>query len=301
MNPYLRALRLERWPRSTAIFAGSAALLFLQRDLFRGFGVLDIFGRLGGSFLLTWFISTANYIINEIADAPFDVHHPTKKNRPLAKGEIGRGPLVAIGVCLAGSSLAAGKLLYSGPFFLSLLALLVAGFIYNLKPIRAKDVPFLDAISESMNNPIRFLVGWYAFSPGAFPPWSLLVCWWAFGNFLMVAKRLSEFRFLKERAAEYRASHKKYSKTSLLFGMAASAFVFFATYISFAVIFKLQLFLYFSPFLVFYFFLFFWKTLAEKEVMEEPEKLLGRTRFAVYTAFLFLLYAAAFFLDKIGQ
>jgi 4-hydroxybenzoate polyprenyltransferase len=292
---------LERWPRSTAIFVGSTALLFLQRDLFRTFGVLGLFGRLAGSFLLTWFVSTANYIVNEIADAPFDIHHPTKRNRPLARGEIRRGPLVAIGVFLAGSSLAAGKLLYSSPFFLSLVALLAAGFIYNLKPIRTKDIPFLDAISESMNNPIRFLIGWYAFSPAALPPWSLLVCWWAFGNFLMVAKRLSEFRFLKERAAEYRASHKNYSKSSLLFGMAASALVFFASYIRFALVFKLQLFLYFSPFLAFYFFLFFWKTLAEKEVMEEPEKLLGRTRFAVYTAFLFLLYAAAFFLDKIGQ
>ncbi len=301
MNPYLKATRPERWPRSLAIFIGSAAYLFLYRDLF-AFSDLIIILRLLLSFLLTWFISTANYIINEIADAPYDIHHPTKRNRPLVKGEIRIIPFSLLGLALILSALIPAFLVYSSSFFFSLLGLLVAGFIYNLKPVRAKDIPFLDAISESANNPIRFLIGWFAISPShVFPPFTLLICWWAFGNFLLVAKRLSEFRFLKEKAGDYRASLRRYSKKSLLLGMTVSALVFFLTYFYFAFAFRFQSLFLFSPFLLFYFFLFLRKTIKEREVMEEPEQLLKNIKFALYTLFLSLLFVLSFFIDKPGQ
>lgn len=301
MNSYLKAMRLERWPRSTAILAGSAGLFFVDRAALGRFDIPALAWRPAAAFLLTWAISTANYIINEIADAPFDVHHPTKRNRPLASGAVRKGPLIVWAVAIGGVSLALARAFFSWPFFLSLLGLLAAGFFYNLKPARTKDIPFLDSISESVNNPIRFLIGWYALAAAVFPPWSLLICWWAFGNFLMVAKRLSEYRFLGERAADYRASLKRYTRTTLILGMAASAAVFFAAYFVFAVSYGYRSFIWLAPFLAFYLFLFFKKTLAEKEVMEEPEQLLARPKYAVYTAVLVLLYIAAFFLDKSGR
>jgi 4-hydroxybenzoate polyprenyltransferase len=294
-------MRLERWPRSTAILVGSAALFVLDPTALSRLGPAAIALRVAGAFLLTWAVSTANYIINEIADAPFDVHHPTKKSRPLASGAVRKGPLLLWAAILAGASLALARLLYSWTFFLMLLALLLAGFAYNLKPVRTKDIPFLDSISESVNNPIRFLIGWYALAAPAFPPWSLLVCWWAFGNFLMVAKRLSEFRFLGERAGDYRASLRRYSRGTLLLGMGASAAVLFAGYFAFAAAYGLSGFYALSPFLAFYLFLFFRKTLAEQEVMEEPEKLLARPKYAAYTAALILLFAAAFLLGRHGH
>ncbi len=298
--PYLRALRLERWPRSAAIFVGIAALPLLDRSPLASGGWAGAIARAGGAFLLTWVVSTVNYIINEIADAPFDVHHPTKSQRPLVKGEVKRGPLLALGAVLAAGSLAAARLLFSAPFFLSLLALLVAGFLYNIPPVRTKDIPFLDSISESMNNPIRFAVGWFAFQPAAMPPVFLLAAWWAFGNFLMVAKRLSEFRWLGERAGDYRASLRRYTRTLLVAGMGASILVFFAAYFLFAARYRLLSFAVLSPFLAFYFFLFFRKTLRETEVMEEPERLLIRPKYALYTLFLVALYAAALLLHKVA-
>jgi decaprenyl-phosphate phosphoribosyltransferase len=301
LNPYPRAMRLERWPRSTAILVGSAALFVLDSTIPARLAPAAIALRAAGAFLLTWAVSTANYIVNEIADAPFDVHHPTKKSRPLASGAVRRGPLLLWAAILGGTSLAAARLLYSRDFFLALLALLLAGFAYNVKPVRTKDIPFLDSISESVNNPIRFLVGWYALDATVFPPWSLLVCWWAFGNFLMVGKRLSELRFLGERAGDYRASLRRYSKATLLLGMGASAAVLFAAYFAFAAAFGLRGFFWLSPFLAFYLYLFFRKTLAEKEVMEEPEKLLTRPEYAAYTAALILLFAAAFLLGRSGH
>ena len=294
-------MRLERWPRSTAILVGSAALFVLDPSLLSRLGPVAIAVRVAGAFLLAWAVSTANYIINEIADAPFDVHHPTKRNRPLASGAVRKGPLLLWAAAIGGASLAAACLLYSRPFFLALLALVLAGFAYNIKPVRTKDVPFLDSISESVNNPIRFLVGWYALAAPAFPPWSLLVCWWAFGNFLMVAKRLSEYRFLGEKAGDYRVSLRRYTRTTLLVGMGASVVVLFAAYFAFAAASGRRGLFWLSPFLAFYLFLFFRKTLAEKEVMEEPEKLLARPKYAVATIILVLLFVAAFVLGRAGH
>jgi decaprenyl-phosphate phosphoribosyltransferase len=301
VNSYLKAMRLERWPRSTAILAGSASLFLIDRAALERFDLPALACRLAAAFLLTWAISTVNYIINEIADAPFDVHHPTKRNRPLASGAVRKAPLLLCGIAGGGVSMVLARVFFSWPFFFALLSLLAAGFLYNLKPVRTKDIPFLDSISESVNNPIRFLVGWYALSVTVFPPWSLLISWWAFGNFLMVAKRLSEYRFLGQHAGDYRTSLKNYTRTTLVLSMAVSTVVFFATYFVFAISYEYRSFIWLAPFLAFYLFLFFMKTLAEKEVMEEPEQLLARPKYAVYTAVLVLLYIAAFFLDKAGR
>lgn len=301
MNPYLKAVRPERWPRSLAIFLGSAAFFFLNRSLLTSFSAFEILFRLVLSFLLTWAISTANYVINEIADTPFDIHHPTKRLRPLITGQIKKIPFCFLGLTLMLAGLIPAFFLFPWPFLLSLLALLAAGIIYNVKPLRTKDIPFLDSVSESVNNPIRFLIGWYTFSPAfLFPSWSLLVGWWAFGNFLMVGKRLSEFRFLKEKAADYRSSHKKYTKNSLLLGMIASAALFFACYFFYTWKLRLNYFIYISPVILLFILLIFRKTFREQEVMEEPEKLLIQPAFALYSTLLLILFILGYFLERLG-
>ena len=302
MNPYFKAMRLGRWPRSLAIFSGIAAFFFLNRETVSTTSVLSSAGKSLFVFLLTWAISTANYVINEIADVPFDIHHPSKRHRPLVKGEINKTLFLLYGIIISLISLALAYLFFSLPFFLSLLSLLFAGFLYNIKPIRTKDVPFLDSISESANNPIRFLIGWFAFSsPHIFPPLSLLLSWWIFGNFLMISKRLSEFRLLKDNAENYRSSLSKYTTKSLIFGIVLSALFFFIGYFVFAFSYKLESFIYLFPLVFFYFFLIFWKTLMEKEAMEEPERLLKQPKFTIYTFLLILLFSLTYFVDTIGK
>jgi 4-hydroxybenzoate polyprenyltransferase len=301
MKAYLEAMRLERWPRSAAILVGSAAFFLLNPESFAQKPPVSIAIQLLLSFLLTWGISTANYIVNEIADAPFDIHHPTKRMRPLARKEIHRGPLLAAGAVLTLACLLTAGLAFPPAFFPALLALLIAGFIYNIKPVRTKDIPFLDSISESANNPIRFLIGWFAVADTAlWPPVTLLVSWWAFGNFLMVAKRLSEFRLLKERAADYRLSLGRYSRFSLVMGMAVSALVFFVSYLVFAAGSGRTSLLILALPLLLYFLFFFKKTLREREVMEEPERLLKQPLFAAFTFLLLLGFLLALLFDSTG-
>jgi decaprenyl-phosphate phosphoribosyltransferase len=302
VTAYLKALRLERWPRSLAIFLGSAAYVFLHRDAPSRFGLHGLAWRSTVAYLLTWGISTANYIVNEIVDLPYDVHHPTKRFRPLVRGEIRETPFALLGIGLTLACLSASLVVFDRAFFFSLASLLLAGFVYNVRPIRTKDIPFLDAISESANNPIRFLIGWFAFAgTGEHPPVSMLLSWWSFGNFLMVAKRLSEFRFLKEKAGDYRTSHRKYNRESLLLGMILSASISLAAFFYVGYRFKLQTFILIAPFLVVFFFLIFRKTLREAEVMEEPEKLLVRPKYALYALFLLALFALTYFWDTVGR
>ena len=144
MTAYFKAMRLERWPRSLAIYAGTAAFFLLNRDSLESVSVLWIAFRSVFIFFLTWAISTANYVVNEIVDVPYDIHHPTKKDRPLIRGEIRRGPFALLGTALALSSLAAAFALFSRSCLLSRLAIFFAGVLKKKKNIRTKEIPIFD-------------------------------------------------------------------------------------------------------------------------------------------------------------
>ena len=93
--------------------------------------------------------------------------------------------------------------------------------LYNVRPIRAKDRAFLDVIVESVNNPLRFLFGWFAVKPHVAPPVSILLAYWFGGAFLMAAKRVSEHRAIVEAGgtanlAAYRPSFAVYTQSTLV-------------------------------------------------------------------------------------
>ena len=63
-----------------------------------------------------------------------------------------------------------------------------------MRPFRAKDLIFFDVIVESINNPIRMFIGWFAIVDNALIPLSLVLFYWFLGAFMMNAKRLSEWK-----------------------------------------------------------------------------------------------------------
>ncbi len=180
-------------------------------------------------------IACSNYVINEILDAPFDRLHPTKKNRPAARGLVhtGWGYAQWIGMMLAG--LALGSLLGRG-FLLTAAALWIMGCVYNIRPLRSKDVPYIDVLSESINNPLRFCLGWYSVVTAILPPVSLLISYWMLGCYFMSLKRFSEYRQIANpaTAASYRSSFEYYSEESLLNSAtfyAAASMLFFGAFL----------------------------------------------------------------------
>ena len=292
---YIDSLRLERWPRSLAIIPGFVAYFVLVPDALKGVSYPEMAFRLFIAFLLTLFISTANYIINEITDAPHDAFHPSKKHRPLVTKQISIKILMTLYTLLVAAALLTAHLFFKNVYFvIGLTALLVAGILYNVPPVRVKDIPYLDSTLESANNPIRFLIGWHILAT-TFPPVSLLLSWWAFGNFLMVGKRVAEKKFLTEEESHgYRRSLRKYKLESLIIFMRVNAVIFLATFAWFAIESKLNSFLYSIPFVIFYLFMFMKKSVQDIEGAEEPEKLLKNPYFALYTLFLAAIFILAY-------
>jgi 4-hydroxybenzoate polyprenyltransferase len=164
-------------------------------------------------------IASANYVINEWLDRDFDRHHPDKSGRSAVQRELS-GQWIAIEwLAFLGVGLAAAAL--SSPTMLAAAALFaLQGVVYNVPPLRSKEKAHLDVISESINNPLRLLIGWAMVDPGSLPPASLLLSYWLGGAFLMAAKRLSEYREIvaghgKGLLVRYRASFAGYTETSL--------------------------------------------------------------------------------------
>ena len=180
-------------------------------------------------------VASSNYVINEILDAPKDRFHPDKKHRPIPSGEVGIGIAYVEWTVLSAAGLAVAALVNT-PFFVSALLLWIMGLLYNIPPIRLKDRPYLDVLSESVNNPIRLAMGWYAVGGTLMPTLSAIMAYWMFGAFLMAVKRFAEYRHIgdPERAQNYRKSFGYYTEQRLLisilyyaalFGMFSGVFI----------------------------------------------------------------------------
>ena len=114
-------------------------------------------------------------------------------NRPGARGLLEPRIVIIQYLTLTMASIAL-SVAVNASFVLSIVSLLVMGLIYNVPPIRTKDKVFLDILSKSINNPIRFLSGWFIVAPAYVPPTSVLLAYWMGGAFLMAVKRYSEYR-----------------------------------------------------------------------------------------------------------
>jgi 4-hydroxybenzoate polyprenyltransferase len=180
-------------------------------------------------------VACSNYVINEVLDAPYDRVHPNKRNRPAALGLVVPSVAYAQWLVMMVIGVRIG-LLVSPRFALTALALWIMGCLYNFPPVRTKDVPYLDVLSEAINNPLRMLLGWYAVTSVLVPPVSLLICYWMIGCYFMALKRFSELNEIRSRtvAGSYRASFRHYRPESLMVSAlfyASSAMLFLGAFI----------------------------------------------------------------------
>src|SRR5262249_3072406 len=170
-----------------------------------------------------------------LLDAPFDRYHPIKHTRPVPSGKVSV-PLAYvqwIALMLVGVLLG---LTVSTPFAITLFVLWLMGCIYNIPPVRSKDVPYIDVLSEAINNPLRMLAGWFIASTASVAPASLLLSYWMVGCFFMATKRYAEYREIDDpdRAAAYRKSLGHYTLERLLISImfyASAAMLFLGAFI----------------------------------------------------------------------
>jgi 4-hydroxybenzoate polyprenyltransferase len=190
------------------------------------------------AFVSITLVACSNYVINEVLDAPFDRLHPIKRDRPAARGLVNIPAAYVQWLLMMVAGVAIG-LHISRMFALTALALWIMGCLYNFPPVRTKDVPYLDVLTESVNNPLRMLLGWYAVTSLIVPPVSLLVAYWMIGCYFMALKRFSELNELHKSgdhavAGAYRASFRRYTPESLLVSVvfyASTAMLFLGAFI----------------------------------------------------------------------
>jgi 4-hydroxybenzoate polyprenyltransferase len=212
---YVAIARPDHWVKHVFILPGVALA-----QLLHPLPLVELLLPLAIGLASAAAIASANYVLNEWLDARFDAFHPTKSTRPAVRKKMSRivVALEYLGLAAGGLTLAA---LVGRTFFLASVGFLFSGWIYNVQPLRTKERPYLDVLTEALNNPIRLTLGWAMVDAVRLPPSSLLLAYWMGGAFLMAVKRLAEFRTVSATAGEetlalYRRSFGFYTESSLL-------------------------------------------------------------------------------------
>jgi len=290
-KPYLKIARLDHWFKNVFMLFGVLLAFFIYSDVVS----LYTFPKLLLAFLIVGMIASSNYVLNEILDAPKDRFHPQKKNRPIPSGKININIAYLQWSILGILGMGLGFWINAG-FGFSGMALWIMGILYNVSPFRTKEIPYLDVISESANNPLRLLLGWFVVVSNAIPPISLLIAYWMLGAFFMAMKRFAELRSIgdQKRAIKYRKSFAHYNLDRLLLSLFFYAIVGSLFSGVFIVRYHLELIL-FLPFAAGFLTYYFKLGLHAESPVQAPEKLYRERSFFVYALVSLVLFVFLMF------
>lgn len=296
MNKYIRIMRPDHWIKQIFIVPGFlfANLLVIDKP---SIGIISFVT----AFIAASLIASANYVINEWLDAEYDKFHPTKKNRSVVTEDVKGSVVWILWFILACAGFFFGcKINFY--FLMMLVWLWIMGIVYNVEPLRTKDIFILDVMTESINNMIRLLLGWFIVFDAAeipvLPPISVVIGYWMLGAFLMAIKRYAEYRMIGDPvvAGNYRKSFKSYSEKSLL----TSAFFYAMCSIFFIGVFlikyRIELIL-FMPFFIGLFCYYFWLSYSKDSAVQKPENLYREKGLMIYCALLAVFFVVLMFVD----
>jgi len=279
---YLRMARLDHMTKHVFILPGLVLAWVLRDPPLEGAWLRILLG-----FASAVAVASANYILNEWLDRAFDAFHPDKSARPAVTTALSPGPVW----CSYAAASALGLWLAAqvGPVFLvTSLLFWLSGVAYNVKPLRTKDKPYLDVLSESFNNPIRLMLGWSMIEQTSVAPGSLLLAYWMGGAFLMGAKRLSEYREIAAGPGvgvlqRYRRSFRHYTEERLTISCFVYALLSTLLIGFFMVKYRIE-YLVACPFVIAMFAHYLALSLRNGAVAQKPEKLFREKRLMAISA-----------------
>jgi decaprenyl-phosphate phosphoribosyltransferase len=228
---HLEIARVDYWIRNVFVFPGIVVALSVDHTQM----TYGLWLRIFLGLLSTCLVASSNYVINEIIDAPSDIYHPSKFARAVPSGRVSIRWAYAQWILLMIVGVGLGFTI-SIPFAATMVVLWIMGCIYNIPPVRSKDLPYLDVLSEAVNNPIRMLAGWFIVDTTAVPPASLLLSYWMVGCYFMAIKRYAELKSIANgiQAALYRKSFAFYTEERLLVSIVfygSAAMLFFGAFL----------------------------------------------------------------------
>ena len=176
--------------------------LFFDRKLTDPQSVL----RASAAFVLLCLMSSAVYIMNDLADIENDRQHPIKKYRPLPAGELNPTVAAVAAMLLAGGSLVAGYLLEPmlGGILLLYLLLQVSYTLW------LKNIVLVDVLVIAAGFVLRIAAGVVVIDVQRFSPW-LYVFGGFLALFLALGKRRNELVLLGDSAGNHRSILSEYN------------------------------------------------------------------------------------------
>lgn len=291
VRAYAQIARVDHWFKNAFMVLGVMLAFFYEPRVATVASLMP----LALAVIATCLVASSNYVLNELLDGPRDRLHPEKKFRPVPSGQV--KPAFAylewLLLAVAGLGLAATLNWW---FFASALWLWVMGIAYNVPPVRTKEWPYVDVLSESINNPIRLLLGWFALVTSILPPLSLVLSYWMAGAFFMAMKRYAEYRHIGDPrvAAAYRRSFEYYTEERLLI----SLFFYATTCALFAGIFVVRYhveLILFAPLAAGLFAYYTKLGLLPDSPVQNPEKLYRQKGFLAYLIVCVLVFVVLMF------
>ncbi len=198
----VRTARPRHWVKNLLVFAapGTAGLLTDPSAVAVAAGTFGVF----------CLAASGSYFLNDALNIDADRHHPTKRRRPVASGEVGLGLAEALGGSLLITSVALALVLAGWK-----LALVVAVYatVQPLYSLWIRNVPVVDLMAVASGFVLRAIAGGVAVGV-PISHWFLIVT--SFGSlFLVSGKRSAEHMDLGEQRARHRSTLGEYSLSFL--------------------------------------------------------------------------------------
>ena len=213
----VRSLRPRQWIKNLLVFMAPAAA-----------GVLGHWAttfRVIAAFFVFCAAASGTYLINDVVDAESDRHHPVKRLRPVASGDLSTNLALGMGVALIALGIAAA--LAIGPWGFGLVVGVYAALsvAYSL---RLKNEPVVELAIVAAGFVLRAVAGGVV-ADVRLSNWFLVFTSFA-ALFVVTGKRYAEHH----RLGEYRGSHRQvldeYSESFLKSTLTISATVCVASY-----------------------------------------------------------------------
>jgi 4-hydroxybenzoate polyprenyltransferase len=293
LRGHLAICRFDHWVKNLFVVPGAIAAFALSRTPLNGAVLLKLILAL----LAAGLISSSNYVLNEVLDAPFDRAHPIKSKRPVPSGLVHIRLAYAQWIALCAAGLALGYFL-SFALLLTLLGFWCMGCVYNIPPVRSKDIPIVDVLTEAINNPLRLLIGWFAITQYTVPPVSLVVSYWMIGCYFMALKRYSELLRLSASGCvhEYRKSLASLTPEAILISVMFYASTSMLLFGAFLMRYRMELVLSF-PLIAWVMAVYLSIAFKKDGAAENPEKLYREKWLMLSVSFCTVAMALLLFVD----
>ena len=201
----LKTMRPRQWAKNVFVFA----VVVFDEKLFDAFYL----SKTLTAFILLCFLSSAVYIINDIADIEKDRLHPKKKFRPIPAGILSKNLAFGAAIFLLLIAFSGAWLLDTLPHTLApgLFPLALFYFIMNvLYSFWLKNIVILDTLIVAAGFIIRVTAGAVLVDARRFSPW-LYVCMTLLALFIVLGKRRREITLLTTQADSHRAVLANYN------------------------------------------------------------------------------------------